>query len=316
MIDIGLNYITEKEDFFYQYDNIYKFLIKQGYINTLKFPGKYCDSEVLKKVFELSKETNSKIDLHGLPGMVPAISSKNLTKNIDWENIQIGNISRVSTHMGLEHKDKLNNYTISDLEQTLQKNMQELKEKMYTKLGSNIEIGLENIPGGFEFELETRTPEYISENWKKADFGVFDISHAKLSAKELNMTYEEYLNKLENKEKVKILHISGNMDTTNKYSDKPDKHVLINEDEIEDIIETIKKFTNIDLIVSEYAYNTKYAYEKELLIEAIVLFTIVNSMDKKVSVKVLKYLEENLEEDGSNIEELLNSKQWKEIDIK
>lgn len=312
MINIGLNYITEKEKLPNKYDDIYKFLINEGYINTLKFPGKYCNLEILKKVFEISKQTNAKIDIHGLPGMIPAISSKEFIKNVNWKDIKIENIDKISTHMGLENKDKLSNYTKSDLEQILKQNIEELKEK----IGKNIQIGLENIPGGFEFDLNTITPEYVSENWGKADFGVFDMSHAKLSSKELNMTYEEYLKKLKNKEKVKILHISGNIDETSQYSNKPDKHVLIHENEIEDIIKTIQSFTNIELIISEYAYKTKYDYEKELLIEAIVLFTIVNSMDSKISKKVLEYLEKNLEENGSNIKKLISSKEWREINTK
>lgn len=296
-MDIGINYITELDKPENRYDNIYKILVKKGYINTLKFPGKFCNYETLDQFLKLAKETNVNIDVHGIPKMVPAIHSKNFIKNVEWEKIipQIGYSQRISTHMGMENKEKISNYE----EGTIEENIRKVKEKL------DCEIGIENIPGGFEFDKQTLTPDFITETWGIADFGVFDISHAKLAAQDLNMTYSEYLKQIKHKEKVKILHISGNINETHKYSNKPDKHILINKEEIKDIIDLLNEFENLELIISEYAYNTKYSYEKELIIEAIILNMIVNTKNEKIVKEKLKYLEDNLKDDISNLEIIL-----------
>lgn len=297
MMDIGINYITELNEPYNKYDNIYKLLIENGYINTIKFPGKYCNYNTLECFLSLAKKTNAKIDIHGIPGMKPSAHCTEFIKNVDWEEWTkfLPKCKRMSTHMGLENKDNISNYK----EGTFEKNIENLKHKMNCD-----SIGIENIPGGFEFDKETLSPEFISNSWKNVDFGVFDISHAKLAAKTLNMTYDEYLEKISNKEKVKILHISGNDDVTDKYINKPDKHVLINEIEIKDIIKTLSIFENLDLAVSEYAFNSKYTYEKELVIETITLFSIVKTRDVNISSNILKFLEENLQDDISNIQDI------------
>lgn len=298
-MNIGINYIREVDK---DYDNLYKILIEKGYINTLKFPGKYCNYEQLEKILELVKSEDCKIDIHGLPKMVAAIHSEKALQNVEFEklnsilfNENIKNkITRFSTHIGLENRDRLQNYSQNFIESTFKENIKKLKNNL-----NNIEVGIENVPGGFDFDIKTLTPEFISNTWQKVDFGVFDITHAKLSARVLDLSYEEYLKRIENKENVKILHISGNIDETEKYENKPDKHVLINKSEIKDIINTIKVFPNLDLIISEYAYNTKYTYEKEIVIEAITLHTIVTTMDEEKSINILENLSNNLKDDLS-----------------
>lgn len=296
-MDIGINYITELYGKKNRYDEIYKFLINKGYINTLKFPGKYCDYESLKYFLNIIKETNSKRDIHGIPKMIPAIHSNNCIENIEWKkfNSQVGQCYRISTHLGIENKDILEKYE----EGTFENNLISLKEKL------NCEIGIENIPGGFSFDKRTLTPEFLSKAWEKADFGVFDITHAKLAAKDLAMTYEEYLKKLEYKEKVKILHVSGNVANKGERKLQPDKHVILNCQEIEDIINLLYEFPNTDLIISEYAFNSKYSYEKELMIEAIVLAEIVRYRNAKRAKLLLEKLENELKDDVSNIDEIM-----------
>lgn len=115
--------------------------------------------------------------------------------------------------------------------------------------------------------------------WKILDFGVFDISHAKLAANDLNISYNKYLDLLTNKDKVKILHISGNVDNTGKFKNKLDKHLMMDKTEIKDIIYTIKNFKNLDLIISEFAFNSRYSFEKELKIEMKTLKMIVETLD-------------------------------------
>lgn len=304
-MDIGINYITSKEN--NNYDNLYKVLIENKYINTLKFPGKYCNFNEMENFFNIIKETGAKIDLHGLPGIVPAIHSTNFMKNVDWQEIasRMKKVTRISTHMGLENKDRLKNYTSSEVKDTLKKNIDNLKDKFKQILGYDIQVGIENIPGGFDFDPITLSPEFIDSVWSETDFGVFDITHAKLSALDLNMSFDEYIDKIRNKHKVKIIHISGNTDDTNTYPQKKDKHILMHIDETKDIIETIKKFKNVELIISEYAYNTKYTYEKELLIEAIALNVLVRTMNVQKVQYILKFLEEELQEDGKNAQKII-----------
>lgn len=314
MIDIGINYITELNDPFNRYDDIYELLMRNGYINTIKFPGKYCNNETLKFANLLSKRLNLKLDIHGLPGMIPSVYSNKLLENIDWENLRkvLGdNINRISTHMGLENKDRISNYTNIELENNWNTNVNTLKIKMKEICKKNIKFGIENIPGGFDYDIETLTPKFISYNWSKADFGIFDISHAKLASSSLKLLYSEYLEEIKYKEKVKILHLSGNIDETNEFDYKPDKHVLINKYEIRDIINALKAFPNIDLIVSEYGYCTKYSYEKELIIEAITIYSIAKTMNEDLTKEILEFLQANLKDDISNIDEIINNKKIK-----
>lgn len=296
-MDLGINYITDKNIPENKYDEVYKILIQNNIINTLKFPGKYCDYRTLEYFMKIIKETGAKIDLHGLPGMIPAIHSNNFIKNVEWEKVKdnLINCERISSHIGEENN------------QTLRFNQKEIFEKNISELRNRLkmEVGLENIPGGFNFDSYTLKPEFITNCWKEADFGVFDISHAKLAAKELNITYENYLTKIGNKDKVKILHISGNIDIKGKFHNKPDKHLLIKEQEIKDIINLLNEFKNVDLVISEYAYNSEYSYEKEIIIETIMLKTIIETKNEKESIKKLQFLQKNLKEDISNIEEIL-----------
>ena len=306
MIDIGINYIKENSE-------CYKLLKEFNYINTLKFPGKTCDEEELNNFISFVTSNDFKIDLHGLPGMKPAFSCDNLTfrGNLQFNKLQqlFGentDIYRFSTHIGIDNKDRIANYEEKQLEKNWNENYNFLKKNLTEIFKQNVDIGLENIPGGFDFDKKTLIPEYVSENWKKADFGVFDIAHAKLSAKDLNMEYSQYLNKLKNKEKVKILHISGNHSLYSEYANKPDKHVLINTEEFDDIINTLEEFDNLDLVVSEYAYNSLYSSKKETIIEAVTINTLVKYRNIELSKKIFNHIRKVLEDDISNIKEVLN----------
>lgn len=305
MVDLGINYLHENEE-------CYKLLKKYNIINTIKFPGKTCTFDELEKFLLFAKQNGFKLDFHGIPGMKPAFCCDNriVVQNIDWNRLEklfsINNsINRISTHVGIDNKEKLTDYTESRLEENWEKNYISLKEKMENVLGQKIEIGLENIPGEFCFDSATLTPKYVSNNWKRADFGVFDITHAMLSCKTLNMQYEEYLNQLENIDKVKILHIAGDINTTEEMKNQIDKHVMISQDEIANSIKTINKFKNLDLIDSEYVYNTKYSSNKETIIESFIIKTMVETRDEEKCTNVMKYLEQNLKDDISNAEELL-----------
>ena len=312
MTDIGINYLTEENDKDVgKYDDIYKELIKRGYINTLKFPGKHCDINNFKRFISFIEKVNCKADLHGLPGMVPATHQKDFLKNVNWKQLEgdlkrTNKIERISTHIGLDGKDKISNYKVSELKKNFNSNIIEMKYRMKEMLNKDVSFGGENQPGGFEIDKITISPEFISEIWDKMDFGVFDISHAKYSAKEMNISYMCFLKSLYNIEKVKIIHVSGDTDRSNKSNSKVDKHMLINDTEIKDIIDSIKFFPNLDLVISEYAYHSKYSYEKEIVIEALVLNNIVKYLDYEKANKILIYLENNLKNNVSNLNEILN----------
>ena len=303
MINIGCNYIIENNK--NKYDKTYSYLIEKGLINVLKFPGKLCNYEELNYCMNLAQKLKVKIDLHGLPKMEPKTNSKYMLENIEWDKLpndltKFIYKNRISTHIGSE-KD----VTMEEANDILLNNIRLIKEKFWEKYSTKIEFGGENQCGGYGLARDIISPETISNIWGILDFGVFDISHAKLASKDLGITYEDYINKLANKKKVKILHISGNIDKENRYKDRLDKHFIMDESEIPDIIKTIKEFPNLDLIDTEYAFNSRYSFEKELFIELITLNKIINTFDIEEAIRIYRYVLEKLKNDISNINEII-----------
>jgi len=309
---IGANYLTEKrnEQTVSTFDKVYEILIKKGYLDVLKYPGKYCDYSSLNSLLDLARKTDCEIDMHGLPGMIPATHDKNMMNNIKWEELsdllwKNQSFKRYSTHIGLDSIDQVLNYEKEEFETNFKTNFEKFKQKLKEMTGREIQFGGENQPGGFGIDKNTLTPEFISSIWSKMDFGVFDIAHAKSASADLGISYEEYLNRLMFLEKVNILHIASNIDQTGKYPDKPDKHLMIAEDDLEDILKTIEKFPNLDLIVTEHAYNSKYSYEKEIVIEIVTLNKLVKTKNIEETKHVMNILEKELKENLENIEEVL-----------
>jgi len=262
----------------------------------------------------LAYKYDFKIDIHGLPGMIPAFScmGKDFIADVDWNrlsNVLQPNVpvTRISTHIGLEHKDVFSNYSLEEVKQKWMSNYQNLKNHMEEVLDRNIEIGLENIPGGFKYDEKSLTPEYVSENWNMADFGVFDITHAKLASKTLKIDFDEYLNRLNYKDKVRIFHISGNNDETGIYNEKPDKHVLLSQEEIDDIVKCKNLFSNLDLIVSEYSFESVYSIQKEIIIEAVAVNCIANDIEPQKIKEYIGYLRSELQDDICNVDEVLTN---------
>ncbi len=301
MIQIGCNYIVN-QDGKNRYDDLYSYLVKNNYIDILKFPGKLCNYVEFNNCLNLVNKLKIKIDLHGLPHMEPRTHSKRMLKNIEWNKLTnnlmvLNNKKRISTHIGAENNENINEATY-----ILNENIKYLKDKFYEKYNEEIKFGGENQSGGYKLPLVEISPKTISDTWNTLDFGVFDISHAKLAAIDLKISYEDYLKSLFNKEKVKILHVSGNVDQTGKFGDKVDKHLMMDKTEIKDIIKTIKEFKNLDLIISEFAFNSKYSFEKELIIEMCTLNKIVKTLDEKECIKTYDYLSANLDDDLSNLD--------------
>lgn len=311
-MEIGANYLTEKrnEKTVSIFDTVYEFLIQKGYLDVLKYPGKYCDYNSLDSLLKLVEKTNCKIDMHGLPGMIPATHDKNMMSNIKWEKFSESlwknqSFKRYSTHIGLDSTDQVSNYEKEEFEKNFQTNFENFKEKLNQKTEREIQFGGENQPGGFGIDLKTLTPEFISNIWSKMDFGVFDIAHAKSASQDLGISYEEYLKRLLFVEQVNILHIASNIDQTGKYPNKQDKHLMMAEADLEDILKTMEVFPNLDLVITEHAYNSKYSYEKEIVIEIVTLNKLIKTKDIEKAKKVMLKLEKELKENLENIEEVL-----------
>lgn len=305
---VGANFLTEKVEGKIQakYNAIYQTLIQYGYLDTLKYPGKFCDTASLLLFLDFASQTHCGVDIHGLPGMLPATHDRRLIRNVGWDDLPTQlwdnpGFTRISTHIGLDNVNPVSDYTEEEFEQNLQENIREMKEHLQEKTKREILFGGENQPGGYGIDLLTLTPEFISEIWAKMDFGVLDISHAKNAAKDLGITYPEYLARLTNRERVKILHISGNVDQTGNDTDKPDKHILTDVSELADIQKTIETFPQLDLVLTEYVYSSKYACEKEIVIEIVTLATLVKTGDIEKGKGVLTMLEQELAEDASNL---------------
>ncbi len=304
MINIGCNYILSN-NCQKIYDNLYAFLIENKFIDVLKFPGKLCNYSELESCLDLARRLKIKIDLHGLPKMEPKTHSESMLKNIEWDKLPndlftLINKDRISTHIGADKGQDIKN-----INNILKDNINLLKDNFYKKYNREIKFGGENQSGGYNLPLDEISPATISNIWDILDFGVFDISHAKLDAIDLHISYDDYLKELYNKYKVKILHISGNVDRTGKYKDRIDKHLMMDKSEIRDIINTIKQFPNLDLIITEFAFNSKYSFKKELVIEICTLKKIITTLDENESIHTYDFLSNHLKDDISNIREVL-----------
>ena len=311
MINIGINYIVERNESGIVnnlYDNIYDIFIKHNYISILKYPGRYCNLDELSYCINLVNKNNISIDIHGLPGMVAATHDSHFCSNITWDKIpsklwKLNHNSRISTHIGLVNHDRLQNHSLQDLNNTFYSNMEKMKNNLLFHSGLSFEIGGELQPGGFDFDKQTLTPEFIGNVWNEMNFGVFDITHAKLICKDLNILFTDYLKSLPNKDKVKIIHIAGNTDITNSYLSKPDKHVLTTIEEFYELNSILKYFTNVDSVISEYAYPTQFYTQKEICMEIINLYFAITNVLKLDSV--FNLTSTKLENDASNLENLL-----------
>ena len=134
------------------------------------------------------------------------------------------------------------------------------------KLFPHIRMGGENIFSmvgtsgeGRYATLQTSDPAFINEMWRRLDFAVFDIAHAKIAAKDQHMTFSSYVQALE-KEKVEIIHISRcnlNCDFDTCSSDDVDPHIPCQLEEFEELIELLPYFPNVRLVISELAYSSQ-----------------------------------------------------------
>lgn len=300
---LGTNYISGINE------EVYKVLLKSNYIEILKYPGISGAFEELEKFVNCVLRLDAQIDIHGIPGCRPATHDKDFINNVEWTKLKEylrpikDKINVYSTHIGtFNSATEKNLYTIHEKEKSdeiYNNNIKELRKRLNNIAGHDVYIGGEMQSGGFGIDLEVLKPEFISASWESLDFGVIDYAHMSTGAKDLNITLEEYISRLTDKDKVKIMHVSGNeLNKTN-----PDAHTCISKNEMYKILEVIKNFKNIEKILLEFCFEYKYSKEKEMVISIVTLKHMIENQN----IHVYDYIEQNLQNDCSNLQEILDN---------
>lgn len=301
---VGINYLSNVKE------EIYGILKKEGFLDILKFPGEKCTLEELNLFLACAQKYAFEIDIHGLPGMVAAIHGKSFSTHLNWDTIckdlfkQKG-AEHFSTHIGLPNGDKVANYSLEELQNTLQNNMKVFKNEVKSRFHKDITIGGEMKPGGFNYDPVTLTPEFISETWDNMDFGVFDIAHVELIAKDMGISYEEYKKRLTHTNKITIIHVSEN--TSPLYPENPDTHVMISEGKLRKLFVLLQEYNNIQSVLSEYTFPGYYTREKEIAVDSITLKTMLQTRNLEKTLEVYQYLKQQLQEDCSNLQEIMTN---------
>lgn len=290
--------------------NVYRLLNYYGYLSFLKYPGISCNFEELNKFIGIAKELNVVVDIHGLPGLIPRLHAKHICDNIDWERVSkdlfsLRGSNVFSTHIGA---DKLFMAKQKDFDAVLRKNMYAMKNTILVKYNrSIINVGGENQPGGRIYPQIFITPEFVGHAWEILDFGVFDVSHARLAAEELGITFEEYVERLKNRDKVKIIHISG-CDLSVKNPIKRDSHIVTTIREYQILLSILPKFKHVKRIASEYAYHKRHSNlptVKDLVTETITLHTALETRDISKTEEMLTYLKKQKMHTAQEVEKVL-----------
>ncbi|MBR1802972.1 MAG: hypothetical protein IJ777_03285 [Clostridia bacterium] len=247
---VGINYVSSISK------GLTQKLVNTGVIDVLKFPGVRCNEEE-KFLFLRDFPSKAQADIHGLLHFNPAWNMPNIAQSTSQvENLPLftqTGAKEFSTHIAQfpgEAGDPFKNF-----EENL---------KTMRKLLPGIRLGGENVfsmvgaSGEAQYTtLQTSKPAFINEMWRRLDFAVFDIAHAKIAAKDQKMTFWEYLQALE-KEKVEIIHITGsgmecNYDICTSHDADP--HTPCQLKEFEELIAVLPYFPNVRLVISELAYS-------------------------------------------------------------
>ena len=262
MIQTGINYISSMS-----------ILGISGFIDTLKFPGIRCNPEELEQ-FLMDLPQTAQADLHGLINFRPAWNSPNIAQNanndLNRKLLTQTHATHFSTHIGQFEGD-------GDPFVNFRKNLEDMRTLLPAiRLGGENVFSLVNPSGKANYmTLQSTHPDFINFMWERLDFGVFDIAHAKIAARDHKMQFSEYVRAL-NCHKVEIIHISGGMALANFNSSNSNDVDLHFPCELQDFIELqqlLKLFPNVKFVISELAYSkgennqrvplTQEDYEKE-----------------------------------------------------
>lgn len=300
---VGINYLSNVKE------EIYGILKKEGFLDILKFPGEKCTLEELNLFIACVQKYDLEVDIHGLPGVIPAIHDKDFIKNLDWNSINpllfsCKGAKQYSTHIGLKNGDKVSNYSQEEIETNLQNNIKNFKQEVQHRFHKKVTVGGEMKPGGFQYDPITLTPEFISKTWEKLDFGVFDIAHVELIAEDMGISYEEYRKRLSHTNKITTVHVSENKSPL--YPQNPDTHVMISEKKIRRLFVLLQEYKNIENILSEYTFQGYDTMEKEVAIDVIIIKTMIQTKNLEKTLQVYEFLKQEIKKDCSNIQEIIN----------
>ncbi len=294
-MQIGVNYLLEVKDLF-----------NENKIDFIDYFKLYSLNEDLSGMdWCCSKKW---VMFHGLCGDSSMIGDKDLiTKtNIGGTNIMIekSKTPYISAHICTRNR----NQTEEETYEIIRKNIIDLKNHF------GKDVVLENIPYRKKYnhcEYLMR-PEVISKIIYENDVGfLFDISHARKAAEHLNMTLEEYVDKLP-MDKVVEFHLAGMFDlpdisnevirkqyteqqirfikaSEERYGKRFDYHGKLTEEDYEFLENYIPKYESLKYITLEYgSYNDGTLFDDEAFIFPIANFNTSNEIIKEEVLTQLK----------------------------
>ena len=259
------------------------------------------DAQVFLQTFEKLKEegVNVKADIHGIPNLIERIFDENITKDVDWDNAKIL-FEKTGTNVFSTHiMKKKSDGDIIDEEQILsnaKKNIDIIK----SNLTEGMKVYLEGVfsNGGQYSDLKMSSYNLINRAVELADGMILDIVHAQVAARDLDISFEEYISCL-NPEKIKIIHFSHSR--VNDYNppgvddDAVDPHTPCTLEDYETLINVLKRFEEIEMVISEIAYGVDENKERitlsenEYIRDAVALSVAVKFRDIEKVKRVLKY---------------------------
>lgn len=190
---------------------------------------------------------HSKVLFHGFVG-----NASNVADFLFWENRDVelqkeyykkGKTPYISLHINTNDEE------IRGEEETLKtiiQNVEKVKETF------DMEVILENVPARYNDRNKDflASPEFITKVVNETDCGfLFDIGHAKQAADVLEISFDEYVNRLPMDRLVEI-HLSG---VTIGDDEKVwPLHGKMNEEDYEFLEDAIKKYDTLQIITLEY----------------------------------------------------------------
>ncbi len=263
-MQIGVNFLTEVQE-----------LVEEGKLDFVDYFKLYSLNEDLSGAQWCID--HGWLMFHGACGRPSSISVKGLVEKLDVEEtkkyLAMSKVPYISCH--------INSFEPLASEEEALENIKNNINDLRETFGRN--VVLENSPfrtrfAAWEFLFR---PETISKIINDNNVGfLFDISHARTSARHFNMTLEEYCSKLPmdkaveihlagifefpdtSKEEVRKDLIQSQIDCIDKlveiYGPKYDAHGKLNEEDYEFLEKLLKDYPNIEYVTLEYgSYNSK-----------------------------------------------------------